>query len=286
MIYRVANRYFSVEGQSARSMIEALGSFEGFQALGDTPPGELVMRFETGHDLDVVLGKELYSLEVEGVISIFERYADGYQFRLVTRATGDEFIFQKADGEDIYRANDTAEPGIFRFALWMALNMALAPHKVTAIHSSTIVWNDRAVMFLGESGTGKSTQTKLWLKHIENSWLLNDDSPFLAVEDGVCVAYGSPWSGKTPCYKDKRVPVAAIVRLSQAPHNKLRRLPTIEAFGALFPSAPPALAYDPDYTDMTCELISDVIGAAPLYHFECLPDRDAAMTVFNELFGG
>ena len=54
------------------------------------------------------------------------------------------------------------------------------------------------------------------------------------------MVYGSPWSGKTPCYKAERYPLAGCVRLSQAPYNKIRRLNTLQAYAALHPSAPPS----------------------------------------------
>ncbi len=45
------------------------------------------------------------------------------------------------------------------------------------------------------------------------------------------LACGSPWSGKTPCYRNVSHPIAGIVRLSQAPQNRIRRLRSIEAIG-------------------------------------------------------
>ena len=161
------------------------------------------------------------------------------------------------------------------------MNSELVPptepaHPAVAVHSSVVVRDGRAVLFLGESGTGKSTHTRLWLNNLDGSWLLNDDSPFIAVEQGQAVVYGSPWSGKTPCYRPERVPVAGIVRLSQAPHNRIRRLSPVAAFGALYPSLPPAFAYDEYLTDRLCALASSVLERVPVYHLECLPDRAAA----------
>ncbi len=55
-----------------------------------------------------------------------------------------------------------------------------------------------AVMFLGESGTGKSTHSRMWLENIEGSTLLNDDAPAVRISADGTTAYGTPWSGKTP----------------------------------------------------------------------------------------
>ncbi|MBR4854151.1 MAG: hypothetical protein IKU88_05435 [Alistipes sp.] len=171
-----------------------------------------------------------------------------------------------------------------RFGLWFTLGIAAAKHHVAAVHSSTIVHNSQAVMFLGESGTGKSTHTRLWRENIEGATLLNDDSPFIGIVDGKVMVYGSPWSGKTPCYKDESYPLRAIVRLSQAPHNKIRRTKGIAAIGALLPSLPPAFAYDPALKDCMFEILNKVLSTTELYHLECLPNAEAAEVAHKTLF--
>jgi hypothetical protein len=142
-----------------------------------------------------------------------------------------------------------------------------------------------AVLFLGESGTGKSTHTRLWREHIGGAFLLNDDSPFLRVEDGKVWAYGSPWSGKTPCYKQERYELKGCVRLSQAPYNRIRKLPVLQAYGAIHPSCPPEFAYDGVLYDHVSSFINRLLSAVPFYHLACLPDGAAAQLSCQTLFG-
>ena len=140
------------------------------------------------------------------------------------------------------------------------------------------------MLFLGESGTGKSTHTQLWLNHIPNTELLNDDSPFVRVMDDHTVSvFGSPWSGKTHCYKNKNTPIAAIVRLSQASHNKITPLKGIAALGALLPSCPPPFIYDEILLSKIIDLFNRVMKQIPVYSLECLPNPEAAQLVFKTL---
>lgn len=90
------------------------------------------------------------------------------------------------------------------------------------------------------------------------------------------MVFGAPWSGKTPCYRNVCQPIRAIVRLSQAPHNRIRRLRAIEAIGALLPSCPPSFAHDETLEDAVCATVSAVVAQVPVYHLECLPDAAAA----------
>jgi len=186
--------------------------------------------------------------------------------------------------QDTVDISTLAHPDILRFALWMAYAMLAVQHGAVPIHSSVVVCRDRAVLCLGESGTGKSTHTSLWMKHIEGCHLLNDDSPILRVEGDEVLAYGSPWSGKTPCYRQERVPVSALVRLEQRPDNTIWRLPTVEAFIALQPSCPPSMAHDEQCTDRVVAIIGDVLMRVPVYRLGCRPDADAARLCYNTVF--
>ncbi len=171
------------------------------------------------------------------------------------------------------------------FSLWLAFAMLAAPMGIVPVHASTVVYREQAVMVLGESGTGKSTHTQLWCKHIRDAWLLNDDSPLLATGTGTPLVYGSPWSGKTPCYHNIGVPLRAIVRLSQAPHNRIRRLSPLAAIAALQPSCPPALSHDDYFNDLIMDTIQHTIAAVPVYHLQCRPDAAAALLCRHTLFG-
>lgn len=235
----------------------------------------------------------------------FGRNAEGYLLTMTPRDGSAPARFHKAFGSPDATSDITPEhnPALFRFGLWTMFNIAALERRAVAIHSSVISLNGRAVLFLGESGTGKSTHTRLWREHIPGARLLNDDSPIIRIapepvaeaadtpaaempsaRHGV-LACGSPWSGKTPCYRNVSNPIAGIVRLSQAPQNRIRRLRPIEAIGALLPSCPPSFAYDERLEDAICRLVSGIVAQVPVYHLECLPDAAAAYLSCRTVFG-
>lgn len=177
-------------------------------------------------------------------------------------------------------------PSFLRFGMWFMLNVNTIHRQTAAIHSSAICYRGEVVLFLGESGTGKSTHTRLWRENVEGATLLNDDSPYVGIRDGQVVAYGSPWSGKTPCYKNECYPIRAFVRLSQAPYNKIQSLRGVRAIGALLPSLPPAFAFDAHLEDCVMDTLSAIISRVPVYHLECLPDGAAAKLSCKTIFYG
>lgn len=181
--------------------------------------------------------------------------------------------------------HNTLDISLLRFGLWMMFGVVLSENSAIAIHSSVIVARDRGILFLGESGTGKSTHTRLWRENIADAKLLNDDSPIVRIVDGKAMVFGSPWSGKTPCYKNLSYPIAGFCRLSQAPHNLIRRLHPLAAIGALLPSCPPAFAHDDYLQDGICRTLGEILQQTGAYHLECLPDSAAAELSFNTIIG-
>ena len=117
--------------------------------------------------------------------------------------------------------------------LMILFAFAAAPHATLLVHAAVVRQAGRGYLFLGRSGTGKSTHARLWLRHIAGSELLNDDNPVLVLADGTATVYGSPWSGKTPCYRNESAPAGAIIRLEQAPQNLIRSERPVAAFASL-----------------------------------------------------
>ena len=160
-------------------------------------------------------------------------------------------------------------------ALMLLYAFASAPFRALEMHSSVVMHGGRGFLFLGRSGTGKSTHSRLWLNYIPGTELLNDDNPVLRIVDGEARVYGTPWSGKTPCYKAQDVPVGAIVRLRQAPENKIVRLGTVAAYASVMASCS---SYRPIRTlaDAQHETLAAVVQQVPCYQLDCLPDEAAA----------
>ena len=278
--YQIAGHLFEVSGEK---LCEAVARIEGFRPF-EVAEGEPVFRFQEGKVTDVPeMATVEYTLEYEGVKGTFGRTAEGFRLNLQPEAEG-AFDIWFREGETVVYLGGNWSMLLYRFALWVAYGLMTLRRDTLAIHSSCIVYQDKAVLFLGESGTGKSTHTRLWREHIEGAVLLNDDSPMIRVEKGKVWAYGSAWSGKTPCYKQERYELVACVRLSQAPYNRIQKLSVLQAYGAIHPSCAPEFAYDDALYDEVSRIIGQILSVVPCYHLACLPDREAALLSFQTLF--
>lgn len=280
--YQIAGHRIRFEGNE--TWINAVSALDGFKPFEVEPEGNPIAYFVLTDKEAPEFTEIQYESGVDGIVDKFGRYAGGYLF-IMTPPEGEELCFWKAEGSNIYSFKGQLTTRLLRFALWIAYGVATLPLQTIAIHTSVIQYKGRTVLFLGESGTGKSTHTRLWRENIEGAVLLNDDSPMLRIIDGKPWMFGSPWSGKTPCYKNESYPLAACVRLSQAPHNKIRRLTIPQGYAAIHPSCPPDFAYDDTLYDYISETLSDMLGQTPMYHLECLPNPEAAELSCQTVFG-
>ena len=159
--------------------------------------------------------------------------------------------------------------------LRIVYSQAVLPHSAVSLHASVVVNDGKAVLFMGKSGTGKSTHSRLWLKHISGTSLLNDDNPIVRLNDDEAMVYGSPWSGKTHCYLNESAPVAAFVRLKQVPYNEFAVKEDVDAFKALLPGCS-VVRHDPMLHSSLCATLIGLSSLVIVGEMACLPNKEAA----------
>ena len=170
-------------------------------------------------------------------------------------------------------------------ALMMSYAFAAAEQDTLLIHASVIRNGGYGYLFTAPSGTGKSTHTHLWYQYIPGSDLMNDDNPVVRIVDGEVYIYGSPWSGKTPCYRNIWAPVGAITRIEQKPENTIRRMSPVEAFAMLLPAVS-SMKWDQRVYKGICQCISKLLVKTPIFWLGCLPDEEAARVCYEAIAVG
>ena len=159
----------------------------------------------------------------------------------------------------------------------LMLTMAFAGSKcdTVLIHASLVRNNNYGYAFIAKSGTGKSTHVSLWLRFIPDCDLMNDDNPIIRLINGTPYIYGSPWSGKTPCYRKVKARLGAITQIARARENSIERLSVVNAFATLLPSCS-SMKWDAEIFNHICSIVSDIMAQTPIYTLHCRADRHAA----------
>ncbi len=174
-------------------------------------------------------------------------------------------------------------------SIWFSLNtvmmlmfaFATARRNTLLMHASVTMKDGKGYLFLGKSGTGKSTHSQLWIDNIEGCELLNDDNPVIRVgDDGVVRVYGSPWSGKTPCYRNLSAPVGAIVSLRQAKVNKIYRQSMPESYASVYVSFS-GYRFIKEMAEGLHITNAMVVSTVSCYMLDCLPNAEAAYLCYQ-----
>lgn len=231
---------------------------------------ERVGRFDSGNGMTVV-----DRLEDDGYQYIIK---DIYERECCLLQTNKDF----SDCRCALNGNEDMRSFGITNALMIVYAFAGSFQQTLLIHASTILNNGYGYAFIAKSGTGKSTHTQLWIKHIPDSELMNDDNPIVRVVGDQAFIYGSPWSGKTPCYRQIKAPLGAITRIDRAPKNSIEKLSPIEAFASLLPSCS-NMKWDKDIFHGICNTVTRVIELTNCYTLHCLPDQEAAEICHKEI---
>ena len=264
--YKVAGHTFAVSVRA--ELLEQMDNFEPFECEGGEPLFSLME--DSG---EVPEYTEVFRQEESWPRIICGHDTSGndvFEFRGRTKFWGC-LICSKDYREGRLFLTGRKSELVLDSALRLMFDLATAGKGTLCIHAAVVSCGGKGYLFLGPSGTGKSTHAQLWLKHFEGTELVNDDNP--VVRGGV--VYGSPWSGKTPCYRNVSIPIGGIVRLSQAPYNKIRRLSGIEAYVDLAESVG-GKVWDSRIAEGLHQAENKLASTVPMWHLECLPDEAAA----------
>ena len=166
--------------------------------------------------------------------------------------------------------------------VYRKIALGMIAHDAFLMHSSVIVVDGEAYAFAAKSGTGKSTQTILWLKEFgERAVVLNGDKPIFRYfpSDPLLYACGTPWNGKENLGCNMKAPLRAVIFVERSLENHIRRMSQEEVSGRLFnqllmPKNQEAMVH-------FLSLIDRMLKTTEFYLLECNMEQDAAWTAWK-----
>lgn len=133
-------------------------------------------------------------------------------------------IWMKEDGSYAriyYRQPMTEEEQDSLFLAIRPVFLFLAQKKgMFALHSASLLYLEKAWLFSGPSGMGKSTHTALW-KKLFNTPFLNGDLNLIGKEGDRFVVYGIPWCGTSEIFTTEKKELGGIVLLEKASEDTI-----------------------------------------------------------------
>lgn len=159
--------------------------------------------------------------------------------------------------------------------LWAAIDLPyqLSFENVLPLHSSSVDIGGRAILFCAPSGTGKSTQARLWEKY-RGAVQLNGDKNAVRLRGGIPFAFGLPFCGSSTVCENYALPIAAVVLLSQAKENTVSRLGFAASVSAV---ANNCVGHNviPGTAGRILHSTVDIVTRVPVFHLACTPDERA-----------
>ena len=159
-------------------------------------------------------------------------------------------------------------------AIYRKIAEILPHYNGLVFHGSAVAVGEKAYLFTAKSGTGKTTHSRLWLKNIPGSYIVNGDKPVLRLIDGKPFVCGTPWMGKEHYGCSKNVPLAAVCFLNRGEENRIKK--------ASFSSVLPQLigqAYRPPDAELltkTIRIMEKMGEGVSFYELYCNMSDEAA----------
>lgn len=140
-------------------------------------------------------------------------------------------------------------------------------------HSSFISYRDKAILFTGPSGIGKSTQADLWKKY-ENTDIVNGDRSVINKIDNKWYAYGLPYSGSSNYCLNKKCEIKLIVVLEQGDTNNITKLRGVEKFKYIYEQTA-FNKWDKELNIKIIDLVQELIDDVEIVKLSCTPNQEA-----------
>jgi hypothetical protein len=287
------------------------------EVRGDTPQsvdlGPQLLPFATPggtHDIEVHVewnstiepgrGRELFH---SGCLWSVHKIASGLLFDFATTRLGSRPYKRLLVDEDFRQARVilnreclTGEDA--SRALEYPLDELLITHYLSLgrgveLHACGLVRGDgESFLFVGHSGAGKSTITRLWKREVPVD-VLSDDriivrraftDPSKGVGQGcpthTFFMHGTPWHGEAAFASPGRSSVRRIFLLEHGAGNRIEPLSRSAAVGELLARSFTPF-YQPRFVDPVLALLEEMAESLPCYRFQFVPDHSAVERILE-----
>lgn len=170
---------------------------------------------------------------------------------------------------------------------FMRFSNVIVERGAFCFHASAISVDGDGLLFSADSGTGKSTQARLWRKYMTGHEviLVNDDKPVIRFTNEIPYVCGTPWSGKHALNTNIKVPVKGLVFLEQCVENSIEEIPAERALPLVIPQLLGGKTSQIQVAALM-ELLDQFLRGISIYRLRCTVSEAAVRLVYDTLWNG
>lgn len=182
------------------------------------------------------------------------------------------------------REFDVEQDHVYQILRMLPIRQILLAHGVLMLHASQVLHEQRGIVFCAPSGTGKTTQAKLWREY-RGAQILCNDRTLLRKRGQQWLTYGYPYDGSEPVGSGQVQPLGCLVLLQQGSADQILPMKPTKAISLLMRQVI-IDGWDPRSRSRAMELLAQVLGDVPVYQLTCTISERAVEILERTLQGG
>jgi hypothetical protein len=171
---------------------------------------------------------------------------------------------------DLYLLGEVGDP-FYGPTMELLMVNYLAQGYGLILHSCGVVWEGKGLLFVGESGAGKSTIARLWAQERAVE-VLSDDRTIVRKKENGFRMHGTPWHGEGKFGSPGSAEVDKIFFLCHGEENAVRKMRTMGTVSRLLACSFPPY-WDPTGMAFTLGFISELAAQVPCRELRFKADR-------------
>lgn len=202
-------------------------------------------------------------------------FLDGRPVYAASVLRGSEIVISFVDNRSLWN-----NPNI---RIWNMVHMERLLLNVGALvlHCSYLMYENRAILFSAPSGTGKTTQAKLWEK-LYPAKIINGDKAIIQKKGETWYACGYPFHGSAAECLNEQYPIEAVVVVRQNPVDSIEELRMMKKVQAIY-SETTVSSWDSENVNRALNLITELVSEVKVICQQCTMKDEACRTLHRYL---